>query len=131
MIYLKTLLNVIDNSGAQVAECIRVIRHGRKNCAQIGDQISVVIKQARPVTSDITGNAASRVKRRDICRAVVVRTKAPFRRPDGSVVRFDDNACVLINKNGEPLGTRISLVVAKELRQLEYNKIVALAPKTI
>ncbi|GEQ70192.1 hypothetical protein JCM33374_g3868 [Metschnikowia sp. JCM 33374] len=130
MIYLKTLLKVVDNSGAQIAECINVLRHKPKNCAKVGDQITVVIKQAKPMNSEITGQSANnRVKRRDICRAVVVRTKAPFRRPDGSVVRFDDNACVLINKNGDPLGTRVSSVVAKELKALEYNKVVALAPK--
>ncbi|KAI5956389.1 mrpl38 [Candida jiufengensis] len=129
MIYLKTLLNVIDNSGAQVVECIKVLRHNPKSCAHIGDQITCVVKQARPTTTE--GAAASnRVKRRDICRAVVVRQRAPFKRPDGSVIRFDDNACVLINKNGEPLGTRISSVVAKELKDLNYSKIVSLAPKT-
>lgn len=131
MIYLKSLLNVIDNSGAQIVECIKVLRHGPRNFAKVGDQITVVVKKAKPLLSEITGQAASnRVKRRDICRAIVVRTKAPFKRPDGSVVRFDDNACVLINKLGDPLGTRVGGVVAKELRELEYNKIVALAPKT-
>lgn len=131
MIYLKSLLNVIDNSGAQVVECIKVLRHGPRNFAKVGDQITVVVKKAKPLLSDITGQAAlNRVKRRDICRAIVVRTKAPFRRPDGLVVRFDDNACVLINKLGDPLGTRVGGVVAKELRELNYNKIVSLAPKT-
>lgn len=131
MIYLKSLLNVIDNSGAQVVECIKVLRHDPKNFGRVGDQITVVVKEARPLSSAITGQSSSnRVKRRDICRAVIVRTKAPFRRPDGSVVRFDDNACVLINQNGEPLGSRISSVVAKELRDLQYNKIATLAPKT-
>lgn len=130
MIYLKTLLNVIDNSGAQVAECIKVLRHGPRNFARVGDEITVVIKQAKPLNSEITGQSANnRVKRRDICRAIVVRTKAPFRRLDGSTIRFDDNACVLINKNGDPLGTRVSSVVAKELKELQYNKIVSLAPK--
>lgn len=128
MIYLKSLLNVIDNSGAQIVECIKVLNHRPKGFAQIGDHITVVVKQARQAASDAP--SANRVKRRDICRAVIVRTKAPLRRPDGSVVRFDDNACVLINKNGDPLGTRISSVVAKELRDLQYNKIVSLAPKT-
>lgn len=130
MIYLKTLLNVADNSGAQIAECVKVLRHGPRNCAKVGDEITVVIKQARALNLEITGqNANNRVKRRDICRAVVVRTKSPFRRPDGSVIRFDDNACVLINKNGDPLGTRVSSVVAKELKELKYSKIAALAPK--
>ncbi len=80
------------------------------------------------MTTDITGQSASnRVARRDICRAIVVRTKALQTARDGSVVRFDDNACVLINKNGDPLGTRVA--VAKELKELQYNKIVSLAPK--
>ncbi|CAK7903054.1 54S ribosomal protein L38, mitochondrial [[Candida] anglica] len=131
MIYLKTVLNVIDNSGAQLAECIKVLRHNPKNFAKVGDEITVVIQKARPMNADITGASANnRVKRRDICRAIVVRTKSPFRRPDGSVVRFDDNACVLINKNGDPLGTRVSSVVAKELKDLKYSKIATLAPKT-
>lgn len=129
MIYLKTLLNVIDNSGAQVVECIKVLRHKPKSFAQIGDEITVVVKEARPLTTAITGQLANnRVKRRDICRAVVVRTKAPLRRADGSTVRFDDNACVLINKNGDPLGTRVSSVVAQELRNSKFNKISILAP---
>lgn len=131
MIYLKSLLNVIDNSGAQMVECIKVLRHGPRNFAKIGDEITVVVKQARPLTSEITGQSANnRVKRRDICRAVVVRTKAPFRRVDGSTVRFDDNACVLVNKNGDPLGTRVSSVVAQELRNSKYSKIATLSPKT-
>lgn len=131
MIYLKSLLNVIDNSGAQVVECIKVLRHGPRNYGRVGDEITVVVKQAKPLNTELMGQSISnRVKRRDICRAVIVRTKAPFKRPDGSVIRFDDNACVLINKSGDPLGTRVSSVVAKELRELNYNKIVALAPKT-
>lgn len=131
MIYLKSLLNVIDNSGAQLVECIKVLRHNPRNYAKVGDEITVVVKEARPLTSEITGQSANnRVKRRDICRAVIVRTKAPFRRPDGSTIRFDDNACVLINKNGDPLGTRVSSVVAKELRDLKFSKIATLAPKT-
>lgn len=130
MIYLKTLLNVVDNSGAQVVECIKVIRHGPRTCARVGDQITVVVKEAKPISSELTGLAlTNRVKRRDVCRAIVVRTKAPFRRSDGSIVRFDDNACVLINKNGDPLGTRLSSVVAKELKEREFSKIAALAPK--
>ncbi|WPK24707.1 hypothetical protein PUMCH_001990 [Australozyma saopauloensis] len=130
MIYLKSLLNVVDNSGAQIVECIKVLRHGPRSCAHVGDQITVVVKQAKPISAELTGSAlTNRVKRRDICRAIVVRTKAPFRRPDGTVVRFDDNACVLINKNGDPLGTRVSSVVARELKQKEFNKIVSLAPK--
>lgn len=128
MIYLKSLLNVIDNSGAQLVECIKVLRHGPRNFAKVGDEITVVVKKARAL--DAENAQSSKVKRRDICRAIVVRTKAPFRRADGSIIRFDDNACVLVNKNGDPLGTRVSSVVAKELRELQFNKIVSLAPKT-
>ncbi|CAI5760095.1 unnamed protein product [Candida verbasci] len=130
MIYLKTLLNVIDNSGAQVVECIKVLRHKPKSFGKIGDQITCVVKQARPQLDSFQNTQSNKVKRRDIVRGVIVRQKAPFRRKDGSVVRFDDNAVVLINKNGDPLGTRISSVVAKELKELNYNKIVSLAPKT-
>ena len=130
MIYLKSLLNVIDNSGALVVECIKVLRHKPQNFAKIGDEITVVVKQMKPLNKLAGQTANYKVKRRDICRAVVVRTKSPLIRPDGSTVRFDDNACVLINKNKDPLGTRISSIVAKELRELNYNKIIALAPKT-
>lgn len=130
MIYLKSLLKVIDNSGAQVVECIKVLRHKPHSCAHVGDEITVVVKEAKLYHQDRYGQASNKVKRRDICRAIVVRTKAPFRRADGLVVRFDDNACVLINKSGDPIGTRVLSVVAEELRKLQYNKIVSLAPKT-
>lgn len=129
MIYLKSLLNVVDNLGASIVECIKVLRHRPKGFAQIGDQITVVVKEARAPLSE--HGSASKVKRRDVCRAIVVRTKAPFRRADGLTVRFDDNACVLINKNGEPLGTRVSLVVAREMKDRGFNKIVSLAPRII
>ncbi|GMG39621.1 unnamed protein product [Ambrosiozyma monospora] len=132
MIYLKTLLKVIDNSGAELVECIKVLRKNPKNFAKVGDRIVVVVQEAKPLTSQITGATASnRVKRGDICRAVVVRTKSPIRRDDGSVVRFDDNACVLINQKNEPIGTRVSSVVARELRKMSFNKVVSLAPRVV
>ncbi|GME82324.1 unnamed protein product [Ambrosiozyma monospora] len=132
MIYLKTLLKVIDNSGAELVECIKVLRKNPKNFAKVGDKIVVVVQEAKPLTSQITGATASnRVKRGDICRAVVVRTKSPIRRDDGSVVRFDDNACVLINQKNEPIGTRVSSVVARELRKMSFNKVVSLAPRVV
>ncbi|QPG74037.1 hypothetical protein FOA43_001356 [Brettanomyces nanus] len=132
MIYLKTMLKVIDNSGAELVECIKVLRKNPKNFAKVGDKIVVVVQDAKPLSSQITGAAATnRVKRGDICRAVVVRTKAPIQRPDGSVVKFDDNACVLINQKNEPIGTRVSSVVAKELRKKSFNKIVSLAPRVL
>ncbi len=132
MIYLKTMLKVIDNSGAELAECIKVLRKSPKNCAHVGDKIVVVVQDAKPLTSQITGAvAANRVKRGDICRAVVVRTRSPIQRPDGTVVRFDDNACVLVNQKDEPIGTRVSSVVARELRKKSFNKIVSLAPRVV
>ncbi|VEU21843.1 DEKNAAC102834 [Brettanomyces naardenensis] len=132
MIYLKTMLKVIDNSGAELVECIKVLRKNPKNFAKVGDKIVVVVQDAKPLSSQITGAAATnRVKRGDICRAVVVRTKAPIQRPDGTVVKFDDNACVLINQKNEPIGTRVSSVVARELRKKSFNKIVSLAPRVV
>ncbi|GMM38488.1 mitochondrial 54S ribosomal protein YmL38/YmL34 [Saccharomycopsis crataegensis] len=132
MIYLKSMLNVIDNSGAQLAECIKVLRKSPKNHAQLGDKIVVVVQKARPLTSVITGATnANRVKKGDIVHAVVVRQKQNFRRPDGSWIKFDDNACVLINKNNQDvIGTRISGAVAKEVKK-EFSKIATLAPKVI
>lgn len=126
------MLKVIDNSGAELAECIKVLRKSPKNCAHVGDKIVVVVQDAKPLTSQITGAvAANRVKRGDICRAVVVRTRSPIQRPDGTVVRFDDNACVLVNQKDEPIGTRVSSVVARELRKKSFNKIVSLAPRVV
>lgn len=126
------MLKVIDNSGAELAECIKVLRKNPKNFAKVGDPIVVVVQDAKPLASQITGAvAANRVKRGDICRAVVVRTKAPIQRPDGTVVKFDDNACVLINQKNEPIGTRISSVVARELRKKNFNKIISLAPRVV
>lgn len=132
MIYLKTLLKVIDNSGAELVECIKVLRKKPMSCANVGDKIVVVVQEAKPLTSQITGAvAANRVKRGDICRAVIVRTKSPLQREDGTVVRFDDNACVLINQKDEPIGTRVSSVVARELRKKNFNKVISLAPRVV
>lgn len=115
-----------------MAECIKVLRKSPKNYAGVGDEIVVVIQKARPINAQITGASASnRVKKGDICHAVVVRTKQSQLRPDGTSIRFDDNACVLINKNKEPIGTRISSVVSRELKEKNYNKIIAMAPKAI
>ncbi|KAI9137801.1 mitochondrial ribosomal protein subunit L38 [Paraphysoderma sedebokerense] len=128
MIQLKTMLRVIDNSGARLAECIRVIKAGKT--ASLGDEITVVIKDARPIT--VTGSAAAnKVKKGDVKRAVVVRTKKEVRRLDGRMIRFDDNACVLLGSNRQPLGTRVLGVVANELRMKGFLKVVSLAPKVI
>lgn len=132
MIYLKSLLNVIDNSGALVVECIKVLGKNPKNHARIGDKIVVVVQKARPLSNQATGAAAAnKLRQGDMKHAVVVRTKQLQPRSDGSVIRFDDNACVLINNSGEPIGTRVSGVVARELRDKGFNKIVALAPRTV
>lgn len=138
MIYLKSFLKVIDNSGAQIAECIKVLGKGSpKSPGRIGDKIVCVVKKAKPLTQNITGQSNNnRVKKGDIVHAVVVRTKQRnMVRPDGSTIAFGDNACVLINKkNGEPLGSRImgnDGVVGRELRDKGYNKICALASKVL
>ncbi|KAK0276515.1 54S ribosomal protein L38, mitochondrial [Friedmanniomyces endolithicus] len=130
------MLNVIDNSGAAVAECVKVLKMDRH--AKIGDRIIVVIQKQRtfgpessPSSSSKTSSssvaAANKVRRGDIRHAVVVRTKKKYQRPDGSVVGFEDNACVLINKGGEPIGTRLSGVVGREVGGRGWSKILSLA----
>ncbi|GAA5970285.1 hypothetical protein JCM11641_001649 [Rhodosporidiobolus odoratus] len=134
MLGLKATMNIIDNSGALVAECVNVLKtktgHGM---ARIGDEIVVVIKRARPnpLSAPQTGAGAPKVRRGDVRRAVVVRTKYPTRRPDGRYVRFDDNAAVLVNNKKEMVGNRIGGVVAAELRAMGWGKIVSLAPKVV
>ncbi|KAI9843687.1 MAG: hypothetical protein M1837_006154 [Sclerophora amabilis] len=126
------MLNCIDNSGAAVVECAQVLK--MKRAAKIGDRIVVVVQKQRsfgPETGpggSVSTSAANKVKRGDIRHAVVVRTVKKYQRPDGSVVRFDDNACVLISKAGEPIGTRLNGVVGAELRDKQWSKILSLAP---
>ncbi|PNS15231.1 ribosomal protein L14 [Sphaceloma murrayae] len=133
MIQLKSLLNVIDNSGAAVAECIQVLKMQR--AAKIGDRIIVVVKKQRNFGSDsgqsVSVSAANKVKRGDVRHAVVVRTAKKYQRKDGSVVKFDDNACVLINKGGEPIGSRMNGIVGRELQDKRWSKILSLAPMHI
>ncbi|KAL8409800.1 hypothetical protein RB594_008043 [Gaeumannomyces avenae] len=128
MIQLKTILNCIDNSGAALVECAMII--GQKRHAAIGDRIVVVVQAQRGQGAQGMGamSAANKVKRGDIRHAIVVRTKYKSQRPDGSVVRFDDNACVLINKAGDPVGSRINGVVGAELRKKQWSKILSMAP---
>ncbi|KAG9233957.1 mitochondrial 54S ribosomal protein YmL38/YmL34 [Amylocarpus encephaloides] len=131
MIQLKTMLNCIDNSGAAVVECAKVMKMHRG--AKIGDRIIVVVQKQRNFTDTGKGtsvgtSAANKVRRGDVRHAVVVRTAKKYQRPDGSVVKFDDNACVLINKAGEPIGTRLNGVVGVELRKMKWSKILSLAP---
>ena len=122
MIQSETRLTVADNSGARVVYCIKVLGGSRRRYASIGDIIVVSVKDAIP-------NA--KVKKGDVHKAVVVRTSKEVRRPDGSLIRFDDNSAVLINNQREPLGTRIFGPVARELRAKRFLKIVSLAPEVI
>ena len=120
MIQQETRLAVADNSGAKEVLCIRVL--GKKRYAHTGDIIVVTVKSAIP-----SGN----VKKGTVSKAVVVRTKKETRRADGSYIRFDDNACVLLNQAGELIGTRIFGPVARELREKQFMKIVSLAPEVL
>ncbi|MDR9501202.1 MAG: 50S ribosomal protein L14 [Desulfurivibrionaceae bacterium] len=122
MIQTESRLNVADNSGAKKVLCIRVLGGTKRRYASIGDVIVVTVKEAMP-------NA--KVKKGDVMRAVIVRTAQAIKRPDDTHVRFDENAAVLLNTSGEPLGTRIFGPVARELRALGYMKIISLAPEVL
>ncbi|OMJ11847.1 54S ribosomal protein L38, mitochondrial [Smittium culicis] len=128
MIQMKSRLFVIDNSGALIVECIKVLRNAK--WASTGDEIVVSVKNARPI-ADGTTVSANRIKKGDVRRALIVRTKKEIRRPDGRFVRFDDNACVLINSQKQPIGSRILSLVSRELREKNWVKVVSLAPKVI
>ena len=120
MIQMQTMLDVADNSGARKVMCIKVL--GNAKYASIGDVIKVTVKEAIP---------RGRVKKGDVLNAVVVRTSSGVRRPDGSVIRFDGNAVVLLNQQRQPLATRIFGPVTRELRRAEFMKIVSLAPEVL
>ena len=122
MIQQESRLKVADNSGAKEVLCIKVLGGSKKRYASIGDTIVVSIKSAMP-----SGN----MKKGAVAKAVVVRTKKEIRRPDGSYIRFDDNAAVILNEGGEMAGTRIFGPVARELREKEFMKIVSLAPEVL
>ena len=122
MIQTESRLSVADNSGAKEVLCIRVLGGTRRRYASVGDKIVVAVKSAMP-------NGA--VKKGTVAKAVVVRTKKEIRRPDGSYIRFDDNACVILNATGEMRGTRIFGPVARELRENNFMKIVSLAPEVL
>ncbi|GBB99107.1 hypothetical protein RclHR1_03410020 [Rhizophagus clarus] len=138
MIQLKTLLNVIDNTGAIIAECIRVGHGGRYG--RIGDPITVVIKKARPISqtaSTTSPSAASnpaaklQIRKGEVKKALIVRTRKEMRRPDGRYIKFDDNACILLNNKQEPLGTRVLGVVGAELRNKKWGKVISLASRVV
>jgi large subunit ribosomal protein L14 len=122
MIQMQTNLDVADNSGAKRVMCIKVLGGSKRKYATVGDVIVVSVKEASP---------RGRVKKGDVHRAVIVRTAAPVRRTDGSAIRFDRNAAVLINKNQEPIGTRIFGPVVRELRGKQHMKIISLAPEVL
>ena len=122
MIQAQSVLVVADNSGAKVVQCIKVLGGTRRRYAGLGDVIVVSVKEAMP---------GSKVKKGEIAKAVVVRTKRECRRPDGSYIRFDDNSAVLISPQLEPIGTRIFGPVARELRGRRFMKIISLAPEVL
>ncbi|MGZ3654721.1 MAG: 50S ribosomal protein L14 [Bdellovibrionota bacterium] len=122
MIQQESNLDIADNSGARSIQCIRVLGGTRRRYASIGDIIVATVKEA---------DTASKVKKGDVVKAVIVRTKKEIGRPDGSYIRFDDNAAVLINAQKEPVGTRIFGPIARELRGAGYAKIISLAPEVL
>jgi large subunit ribosomal protein L14 len=122
MIQMQTILDVADNSGARRVQCIKVLGGSKRRYAGIGDIIKVSVKEAIP---------RGKVKKGDVYNAVVVRTRKGVRRPDGSLIRFDGNAAVLLNNNLQPIGTRIFGPVTRELRTDNFMKIISLAPEVL
>ncbi|MDR2864522.1 MAG: 50S ribosomal protein L14 [Spirochaetaceae bacterium] len=122
MVQVETFLNVADNSGARTVQCIKVLGGSKRRYASIGDLIVVAVKDALPTSS---------IKKGTVEKAVVVRTHKEYRRPDGTYIRFDDNACVIIDGNKNPKGKRIFGPVARELREKDFMKIVSLAPEVL
>jgi len=122
MIQMQSNLEVADNSGARRVQCIKVLGGAKRRYAHVGDVIVVSVKEAIP---------RGRVKKGDVRKAVVVRTSKPTRREDGTVIRFDSNAAVILNNNNEPIGTRIFGPVPRELRAKNYMKIISLAPEVL
>ena len=122
MIQMRSILDVADNSGAKLVQCIKVLGGSRRRYAGPGDVIVVSIKEAL---------STAKVKKGDTAKAVVVRTRRQYARPDGSLIRFDTNSAVLIDNKGEPVGTRIFGPVARELRAKKFMKIISLAPEVV
>ncbi|XBC38116.1 MAG: 50S ribosomal protein L14 [Buchnera aphidicola (Floraphis choui)] len=122
MIQEQSILNIADNSGARSAMCIKVLGGSRRRYANIGDIIKIAIKEAIP---------RGKVKKGEVYKAVIVRTKKGIRRVDGSIIRFDTNSCVILNNNNQPLGTRIFGPVTRELRNEKFMKIISLAPEVL
>ncbi len=122
MIQMQSTLNIADNSGAKLVQCIKVLGGSKRKSASIGDVIVITVKDAIP---------RGKVKKGEIHKAVIVRTAKEIYRTDGSSIKFDNNSAVLINNNGEPLGTRIFGPVTRELRLKKYMKIISLAPEVL
>jgi large subunit ribosomal protein L14 len=122
MIQQETVVNITDNSGAKRALCIKVLGGSRRRYASVGDTVVITVKEALPT---------SNIKNGTVMKAVVVRTRKEIRRKDGSYIRFDDNAVVLVNDAGEPVATRVFGPVARELREKKFNRIVSLAPEVL
>ena len=122
MIQMQTNLDVADNSGARRVMCIKVLGGSKRRYASVGDKIVVSVKEAIP---------RGRVKKGDVLQAIVVRTSSPIKRKDGSLIRFDKNAAVIVNKQSEPIGTRIFGPVPRELRAKNHMKIISLAPEVL
>ncbi len=124
MVQERTVLKVADNSGAKIVRCFRVLGGSRKRYARVGDIIVASVQTAEPRNK-------LGIKKKDIIRAVVVRSRAPMRRPDGSYVRFDENAVILIDVKRQPRGTRVFGPIPKELKEKGYDKIISLAPVVV
>ena len=122
MIQMQTNLNVADNSGAKIVQCIKVIGGSHRRYASIGDVIVVAVKDAIPTSA---------IKKGSVEKAVIVRIAKEYRRADGTYIRFDDNACVIIDASNNPKGKRVFGPVARELRDMDYMKIVSLAPEVL
>lgn len=122
MIQMQTKLSVADNSGAREVQCIKVLGGSKRVLAHIGDIIVVAVKDVLP---------SGKIKKGEVKKAVIVRTAYPIRREDGSYINFDNNSCVLLNNNNEPIGTRIFGPVSRELRNRNFTKICSLAPEVL
>ena len=130
MIQLKSVLNVIDNSGATLAECIKCLHNA--TTASLGDEIVITVRKSRPQSLTPASTATTKLRKGDVRRAVIVRVKKPVRRWDGRYVGFSDNACVLVDQKGGPLGTRVLGPIAQEVKQCaKWDKVVALAPRIL
>ncbi|AFP84014.1 50S ribosomal protein L14 [Candidatus Carsonella ruddii] len=122
MIQEQTLLKIIDNSGARVAKCIKILKGSKKIYAKIGDLIKVVVKNS---------NINSKIKKGQIFKAIIVRTKFPFKRNDGTSLSFNDNAIILLNNQNQMIGTRVFGVLAKEIKNVYFNKLISLSNELV